>query len=609
MSATPAHRTSARSLALLAPVLAAWVAYFDTLSYGFVFDDSLIVDNEALRCGDLWQAVFGGLTPCTNRPLTAMAYWYEVAHGAPPSTMHAVNVALHSLVCLMVVWAGSTVCRLARPQWGADRCWLLAGMLGALWAIHPINVEAVAYVAQRSVLLLGLANWSTLLAVCKWRTEGSTGWAIASIAGCWVAMAVKEEGFALPIMMVLAAKVLVPHSRPSRIHPAAVHCGWFASWSVVLACMILGPDNPTIGYHTVPQSSAWEWLMTQSIAVSHYLWNLWIPSDLRGVYDQAIVRNLGDAWLPGLAILGVIVAGVLAWRRAPAVGLAVCWWFLFLAPTSTIVPIVTEPIADRRVYVAGVGLWLALLAWVASRCRTWTLVMAWIAVVVVFCATTRYVAAAYRDEATFWNCAGAHNALVNGSFMSGRILSSWARQLYKAGDRQRAFALLERAAKAEAPGRHELLNIANMRREQGRTQEAEAMLRKIVTEYPDFAEGHGNLALLLLDPASPNAKTREADLREAERLLRTAVGLAPRNVELNNSLAVCLHTRGATAEAVIFLQRALELAPDFVEAGRNLVIARLALGDTQAALRTLDEMIARRPGDRDLVTWRESLRR
>ncbi|MFY9344521.1 MAG: tetratricopeptide repeat protein [Planctomycetota bacterium] len=589
-------------------MLAVWVGYFDTLSYGFVFDDSLIVDNEGLRSGSLWQAVFGGLTPCTNRPLTAIAYWYEVAHGASPSTMHAVNVALHALACIMVVWAGSTVLCLVRPKWNADRCWLLAGMLGVLWAIHPINVEAVAYIAQRSALLLGLASWSTLLAVCKWRTAGTTAWAVASIAGCWAAMAIKEEGFALPILMLLAA-VMVPAPRPSTIPPAAVYCGWFASWSVILACIMLGPANPTIGYHTVPECSAWQWLMTQANAVSHYLWNLWIPSDLRGVYDQAIVRDLRDAWLPGLAVLAVMIAGVFAWRRAPAVGLAVCWWFLFLAPTSTIVPIVSEPIADRRVYVAGVGLWLALFAWVAPRCRTWTLVAAWAALVVVFVVTTRHVAAAYRDEATFWNSAGAANALSNGSFMSGRILSSWARHLYQAGDKQRSFALLERAAAAEALGQHELLNIANMRREQGRTREAEAMLRKVVAHYPDYAEGHGNLALLVLDRAAPNAEARAGDLREAERLLRTAVGLAPRSAELNNSLAVCLHTLGATAEAVTFLQRALELAPDYVEAGRNLVIARLALGDAPAAFKTLDEMIARRPGDRDLLAWRESLRR
>jgi tetratricopeptide (TPR) repeat protein len=155
--------------------------------------------------------------------------------------------------------------------------------------------------------------------------------------------------------------------------------------------------------------------------------------------------------------------------------------------------------------------------------------------------------------------------------------------------------------RCEAPGPIEVLNFANLRQEQGRFDEAETLLRGLVSLYPDLALAKGNLGGLLVDRsyAYPPAQ-QEAMLDEAERLLVAAVAQAPRQHEILNTMGVLLHTRGRTAQAVPFLQRSLAQRPDFAMAGRNLGIAWAALGKVREALGVWLPLLDRLPADADL---------
>jgi tetratricopeptide (TPR) repeat protein len=316
------------------------------------------------------------------------------------------------------------------------------------------------------------------------------------------------------------------------------------------------------------------------------------------MYDVAVVRDLGPAALPGLALLAVLAATALAFRRRPWIGFAGAWFFLLLAPTSSVLPIVTEPCADRRMYLPLLSFVVPLAVAARLRLGARTFCVAAAATAALLAWRTSAVAATYRDQATFVTHAAASNELANGSFLAGRILASHARVLHEAGRTAEAHAAVERAMRCEAPGRAERLALANVRQEQGRIDDAERALRALVRDYPDYPEAMGNLGGLLHDRATGLPPPAAAPLLdEAERWLARAVAAGPRRAEIQNSMGVLLHTRGRTAEAVPFLRRALELRPDFAEAARNLGIAWLVLDRPQDALAVLVPLLERSPGD------------
>lgn len=592
-------RTLLRAALLLLPALAAVAAYADVASFGYVFDDQdALVEHEALRRGDWWHGAFGEYTSLANRPLACLTFAWEIAAGRSAGDLHVVNLALHAANAALL---GFVLRRLLATPNLRDRVPAalapgLATVVACVWAVHPLTVDAVAYLTQRSMLLLGL---STLLAAAAWlqslRSPRPRRWQAATVAALALALASKEEGAALPLLFVLAERAFVLPSWRALWPRWRFHAALAGSWLVLLLCVSLGPRNPTVGYATVPSASAAEWLLTQAPIVVHYLGSALWPADLRGVYDFAIVRSLGPVIVPGLVVVALLAVTTGCWRHRPWLGFAGAWFFLLLAPTSSVFPIVTEPCADRRMYLPLVAILLSFgvgAARLAVRVapRAPHAVLWGLALFAVLAAgwRTRDVAAGYRDDAAFWRRAAAVNELQNDSHLAGRILSEHGKRLFADGKPGAARLALERAMRCEAPGRAQRLNHANLVAAEGCADEAERLLRGILRDYPDYPAAMGNLANLLLS---------RGDLDEAERLLVRAVELGPRQPVLHNSLGIVRFQRGDAAAAVPHLRTALQLQPAYVEAARNLGTALLGAGDPAAAIAVWRPLLAKLPQD------------
>jgi tetratricopeptide (TPR) repeat protein len=592
-------RTLLRAALLLLPALAAVAAYADVASFGYVFDDqNALVEHEALHRGDWWHGAFGAYTSLANRPLACLTFAWELAAGRAAGDLHVVNLALHAgnAVLLGFVLRRLLATPNLRECVPASLAPSLATVVACVWAVHPLTVDAVAYLTQRSMLLLGLFTLLAAAALLQsHRAARPRTWQAATVAALALAMASKEEGAALPILFVLAERAFVFSSWREVWARWRFHAALFCAWSVLLLCVWLGPRNPTVGYATVPPATAIEWLLTQAPIVVHYLASALWPSDLRGVYDFAIVRNVASVVVPGLVVAALLAATALGWRRRPWLGFAGAWFFLLLAPTSSLFPIVTEPCADRRMYLPLVAV-LVLLGAGAARLavriaprapRTALLGLGLLAAMLAGW-RTREVAAGYRDDEAFWRRAATENELQNDSHLAGRILSEHGKRLFADGKPGAARIALERAMRCEAPGRAERLNHANLVAAEGRTDEAERLLRGILRDYPDYPAAMGNLANLLLP---------RGELDEAERLLARAVELGPRQPVLHNSLGIVRFQRGDAAGAVPHLRAALQLQPDYVEAARNLGTALLSAGDPAAAIAAWQPLLPTLPKD------------
>jgi hypothetical protein len=314
-----------RALAPLAVALGL-LAYGGALDGAFVFDDMpSITTNPGIRAGSFWQAAFGDdHSPISNRPLPCLTFVLNHAvDGLRTTGYHAVNLALHLLNVLLLL-AVVRRALLAPNLHGAfddRRATWTAAAVACLWAVHPLGCDAVVYITQRTTLLMATFLLTALLAVLRAATSRRrTAWQAAAVGAVALAMASKEESAAAPILIVLFERAFLLPSWSALRGRRRFHVLLAATWLVLLACVLLGPRNTTVGYDTTPRASAAEWLMTQAPVVVHSARLALWPHPLRGAYDWPVVRELGPVLLPGALIVGALVVTVLLWRRRPWCG-------------------------------------------------------------------------------------------------------------------------------------------------------------------------------------------------------------------------------------------------------------------------------------------------
>lgn len=498
-----------RPLLPLVPVSAALFAHCGSLDGGLIFDDRHVLGpGSAMAAGDWWQAAFGDPhTSLANRPLTALSLCMlrigdSTAAGYRWGSLviHLVNAWL-----LFTVIRSSCTSRLA-ASWVRERATSLATAIASLWACHPLTVDAVAYPTQRSMLVMGTCFLFALH--CLQRDalrRGFTTWKGLAVVATAAGMCSKEEFVAAPILLILFERALLSGSWRELRSRRTLHVMLCSTWLLLAACVVGGPHNPTVGFST--GVGPIEWLCTQSFVVLHYLTNVPWPFTLRGAYDQGVVDRLADAAVPVLGLTTVAVVAALQWGSRPWLAWLAATFFLFLGPTTSFFPIVTEPVADRRMYLPMVGTMIPLallvihlgrrLPWPprAQGLVAWVVTIAMLSVAVV---ATRRHSERYRDQATFWNAAYRDNELSNRSLPASLILSAYAEVLQEQGKEDEAIEVIRRAM--ECPTRLDQvpLKYAELLWKRQDLAGCERVLRELARRKPNNAKCRANLASVLL---------------------------------------------------------------------------------------------------------------
>lgn len=600
------------SLLVLAAGLFAWWGAF---ACDFKFDDlPAITGNDALLAGDWWTAAFGPThQPLSHRPLACLSLCLDfVWAGSGPRGPHAMNVLLHlgNALLLFVLARRALSAPNLRGRFVPPSAHRLALAIAALWVVHPLATDAVAYATQRSTLLtsgcLLLATWSTLRAHASPTT--ATRWRAAAVLALAAGMASKEEMVVGPLLVLgFERAFLLPDWRTTLRRPA-----WLgalaASWLVLLGCAALGPANPTVGYRTQLGTTAWQWLLTQAPVVLGYLRLAAWPSPLRGAYDGGVASELGPAVLPGLAVLGLLALMVWCWRRRPWWGWLLALFFLWLAPTSSVLPIVTEIVAERRAYLpmllvvaAAVFGGRGLLARLAPAAITTVGAAAVLAAVLGLALLTRQHVPSYADQRSFWQHAFDHRDPASRTMLAAQILGNQGSMLFGAGRVDEAAALFDLAMQCDHPTYAERTHWAASLQQRGRHAEAVQALEQAIAENPAWAESHGTLGTCLLmeferAPLGPG----DARLQRAAAALERAVQLEPRRIAFWNSLGGAYERQQRAEPAAEAYRRATLLPYQRIEpfASRDRLLRRL--GRAAEATAMWQELLRTRPGDVDL---------
>jgi hypothetical protein len=344
------------------------------IANGFTYDDRYIVElNPTVTTFGAWWRVFAQPYWPANwggdgyRPLTILAFKIEHAlGGGAPMLFHAVNVLLYALASMLVL----ALARRLLPLWAA---WLVA----ALFAVHPVHVEAVANVVGQSELLVAVAVLGALVLYLRDRRAGplrpTTAAAILAIyaVGCFA----KEHAIVLPAIL-LAAELTVlssdaelradlrrPAFRVFFLAMALVGVAFVGVRSLVLFGHGVGGFTPFTPFSSLKITGA-QRVLTAVGVVPQWFRLFYFPLRLSSEYgppDIPIAQGIEMWQLPGfLLLIATLAIGVLLRRRQPVIAFGIAFGCIALLPASNFVVPAGIVLAERTLLLPSVGAMLVV---------------------------------------------------------------------------------------------------------------------------------------------------------------------------------------------------------------------------------------------------------
>lgn len=633
----------------LALVLGITAIYLPAVHAPPIYDDwhTLVGSGEVMG----WRVEAGpeletAQSPLAGRPVTRWSFVITHKLGGGGFAVHrAGNILLHALNALLLL---TLLRRLLSESASAQPdgwAFSLAGAAALLWAVHPLQTEAVMYITQRSELLV--ATWYLLTLLTSWLAmrRPSRLWAVVAVIACGLGMASKEVMASAPLAVLLMDRAFISGSFHAALRRhVALYAGLAFTWLILVVLVAAAPRSWSVGFdHGV---SALDYLRTQGQVIAYYLTLIVWPRGQLTHYEWPIVRTwtFPQAVWPGLAV-AVLLAGTLwALVRYPRTGFAGACFFMILAPSSSFVPIVTEVAAERRMYLplaavmAMVVTLIARAAGLKSEVRSpkaepspkfqiqmqehaadgstvgplnllrisgfgFRIVMclALVAALILSVLSARR-AHEYHRPAILWK------QVLEAFPDSVTAMNNLANQLRDEGDWPAAEAYYRRAVEAAPAGDVLWLNLARARLHAGDAERALRMIDHALSLQPRRVRGHmlraealaalrrpdeaeaSLRAALLLDAHDPLPHTRlgemlagQGRLDEAEHHFRAALRLHP-SAAVKANLAALLMLKDQPRDAAALCVEALAREPEHLG-------ARVALGQALSRLGRLEEAV------------------
>jgi len=586
------------ALLLAVPMLLAVAAYGRVLHGDFLFDDVRVVQRNPVlqELGGVLRGFWGNLLH-GGRPTTELTFALSHAIGGPvPWAFHAVNLLLHLAVVVLVFFFTRAVLRLAGRGPGSGVAVAVAG----IFALHPMQSQAVSYVSQRSEVLASGLYLATMLLLLE---AGKPGAAmrralagVAALALFTLGMGAKAIVATAPLAWLLLLAMVPPSRAPgepprwrSRLLP-------FAPLALVGIFLVRGAlraveGRPDAGF-SVPGATPGSYFFTQWRAVATYVRLLAWPARQNADWSFPMSRSMGE---PAVLVAGAFLAALLAsagllwWRsrrgddlasaggRAAAFGVA--WFFLLLAPTSTFLPI-ADILVEHRVYLASWGLFLVvvlggerLLARVAPGRRILAAAISVGTVWAVLAVALHRRNAVWESDLALWS------DVVEKSPGKARAHLGLGGAWMRRGDMERAAAAFDAGlscvgSDAPALAASLLQNLGVAFIQLGRAPEAVAPLRRALEIDPGNTLAPVSLAVALWS-------TR--DLDGAEEAADRVLARSPENPLALRVMGQVRLARGDEAGALPFLESAVRADPTDAILRFNLGGAYAGMGRTAEA--------------------------
>jgi Flp pilus assembly protein TadD len=403
-------------------VMAVLASYHNSFSGPFILDDKdSISGNHSIR--NLWASLNppGQGRTVMGRPVlnfTLAINW--AIHGLDVTGYHVGNLLIHILAALLLfgIVRRTLLLPSLHSHFGASATWI-AMTVATLWSLHPIQTESVTYIIQRAESLVSMWYLLTIYLVIRGATAAKGHlWYFLAILACLLGMASKEVMVTAPVVVFLYDRTFL-----AGTFRAALRIRWklyacvATTWGVLAYLVISsGGRGGTAGFESgMPW---WAYAMTQLKAiVFHYMRLSFWPDPLVLDYGREPADWGWQVASGALCIAILISATIWALSRRPKFSFLGATFFLILLPTSSVVPVATQIIAEHRMYLAlavvivsviggAFPYWQRILQHKAGKQNRVAHAAPWLAVIGIACVfgiMTAQRNQVYGSELSIWN--------------------------------------------------------------------------------------------------------------------------------------------------------------------------------------------------------------
>jgi tetratricopeptide (TPR) repeat protein len=587
------HRILMLCLVLTIAILG---VFWQVRDHGFVnFDDgTYICNNSQVRNGLTWHGVAWAFTTTHANfwhPLTWLSHMLDCEiYGLNPAGHHLTNLLLHMANALLLFLVFH---RMTHAVWKS-------AFVAALFALHPLHVESVAWASERKDVLSTLFWILTMGAYASYvEAPGAKRYLLVLV--CFVlGLMAKPMLVALPFVLLLLDYwplgrwrfKPMAHAHPpqvedlthikdqgKRVTHLLVEKGPLLVFAVafsIVAFLAQEHGGATKSFASFPMEVR---VANALLSYVGYMGKMLWPKNLAVFYPHpGITVTMWQAAMAGLLLAALSVLTIRLAKGRPYLPVGWLWYLGTLVPVIGLVQVGDHSMADRYTYVPLIGLFIVmawglpdmLARWPHQRAALATLTAGLLAALVI---CSRLQVRYWQDSITLFQhalCVAPDNPPAHTN-----LGVAFAGQ----GEVEKAIWHYAEALRIEPNYLEARINLGGALAGQGKFDEAIAQYEKALHIKPDFADAHYNLG---------NALVRHGRLADAIGHYSEALRIRPGDAEAHNNLAIALAAEGRRTEAMAHFRQALRIEPDFRDAAHNLAIALQEADKHEAAAKSLN---------------------
>ena len=571
-------RNARRSTTLVLGVLlaaAVVAAFWPVLGNEFVnYDDNeYVTDNPRVQQGLTWAAVrWAWTTGWAGNwfPLTWMSHMLDwQLWGSWAGGHHATSLALHVANTLLVFGLLS----------GATGAVWRSALVAGLFALHPLRVESVAWVAERKDVLSACLFLLALWAYGRWVRLGGVGRYVLIMAALVLSLTAKQMAVTLPCALVLLDVWPLGRLRSEGLWPLVREKLPLVPLVVAAAAVTMTVQAAGGMIADTEANPLAVRVANAIVSYATYLWKTIWPADLIVLY---VHRGAPAPWVLVVSALVLTLVTALAWRereRRPYLLVGWLWYVGTLVPVIGLVPIGRHAFADRYTYLPIIGV-LVAVAWLLPARRAIAAVA--VAVLVALGVRTAAQARIWHDPVSLFTYA------LRVDERSPVAHLNLAYGFVDRGETDLAVTHFERTLELEPINAKAHVGLGNILLARGRADDALAQYTAAVQADPRSVHGLTNLGFALAG---------RGRFLEAIPFYERALAVRPDFYPALNNLGLALAQTGRFPEARVWFERAVAVDPHNADALNNLGALNLREGHLAEALVWFDRVLALHPAD------------
>jgi len=571
--------------------------YWQTHSYKFLhYDDyAYITENPNVRDGFSWQGIKWAFTKSYEAawfPLTWFSHMLDCElFGTSPAGHHLTNVFIHIL---------NTILLFIVLKYLTGAFWSSA-IVAAIFALHPLRVESVAWVAERKDVLCGLFWILTIWAYAWYAKRTSLRRYLTALAAFACGLLCKPMIVTLPFVLLLLDFWPLERldlyktadrdsTKPRPIRQLILEKVPFIALAGVLSVITFFVQQSR-GATKAIEISLPDRAGNAIVSYISYIGKMVWPSGLAIIYPHQGVNLSMLKILSSAVILLAVSAAVLYFSRRKKYLLVGWLWYLgTLVPVIGIIQISVQAMADRFTYIPMIGLYIIMVWTLAEltyklRWKKNLLIYALVALLAGFSACTWNYLRYWKDSVSVFERA---LAVTGDNFYAS---NNYGLALLNAGRAKEAIRHFETANKLHPDEGGLLCNLASALKKVGRGREALPHLQKSLQLNPDSAEMHNNMGNLLAELGKND---------EAITHYRKALILDPHFATAHLNFADFLAKQGKIVEAVGHYRKTIDLQPESIIAHGKLGLLLANLNKIDEAVKEFQIVLAHRPNDAEM---------